>query len=104
MNQTAVLAALNINLLEFYLLQRNPQFPSPVNGLWDAGAISAFAATMASALANWPTLMPDNYASANWSSLATSTPGTKAPSPGGWLAPSQTGIYGSGSRKGGLFD
>src|SRR5271166_10842 len=88
---------LGINVYELYQLMRNGEFPTPVAGLWNAGAISTFATTMAAALARWPTLTPDNYAFANWSSLAVSTPGTKgAPSPGGWLAPSQTGIYGSG--------
>jgi hypothetical protein len=78
--------------------------------LWNPGQITAFGALMTAALAAWPTLTADNFASANWSALAITSPGTKgAPSPGGWLAPSQSGIYGSGSRtgihgKGGLFD
>jgi hypothetical protein len=111
MNETAVLAALGVNALELSELQRNGQFPQPVAGLWNAGAIAAFAATMASALSNWPTLTASAYASASWGLLAASTPGAFTPSPGGLFGGANTtGLLGSGAAptgiygRGGLFD
>jgi hypothetical protein len=112
MNETAVMPALGVNALELSELQRNPQFPQPVGGLWNSGAIAAFGALMAAALAAWPTLTPAAYASANWGLLATSTPGSFTPSPGGYFGGANTvGLLGSGAaptgiygRGGGLFD
>jgi hypothetical protein len=105
MNESQVIVALGLTgPLELYSLMRNPGFPQPSGGLWDSGAIMAFASTMAAALAAWPSLSPDNYASANWATLATTTPGQFTPSPGGLMGgASQTGIYGSGGPRTGIY-
>jgi hypothetical protein len=111
MNEAAVCAALGINVLELYELQRNGQFPQPVAGLWNSGAVSAFAALFSAALARWPTLTPSAYATANWGLLASSEPGNFTPSPGGYFGgPNTVGVLGSGAPRtgiygrGGLFD
>ena len=46
MNETQVLAALGVTLLELYQLQRNIQFPVAVSGVWNSGQIAAFGALM----------------------------------------------------------
>jgi hypothetical protein len=112
LNEAEVIALLGLaGPLELYQLQRNGQFPVAVGGLWNSGQVAAFAATMAAALAAWPTLTPAAYASANWSLLATSTPGAFTPSPGGYFGGANTtGVLGSGAAptgiygRGGLFD
>jgi len=51
------------------------------NCIWDATAISNFAALMASAKANGWVLEPVDYPSANWATLAASSPGPYAYAP-----------------------
>jgi hypothetical protein len=103
MNEAAVLAALGINATTLAQLLQNVAFPKPIAGIWNSTAISNFAATMASAIAAWPNLTVAEYASANWSLLASTTPGIYMPSPGGLMdGAERAGVLGDGSRPVGI--
>ena len=66
---------------------------------------------MASAQANGWNVQPSEYASTNWSLLASTSPGRYTPSPGGLMdGAERAGVYGAGGKRtgiyggGGLFD
>jgi hypothetical protein len=106
-----VCSALGVTYLQLLSLMRNAAFPAPLtndgqgNLTFDSGAISTFGSLLSASLSNWPALGPDSYASANFAALATSAPGPFANSPGGIFGGQSTGgVYGTGSRSGGLFD
>ncbi len=89
MNTAAALAALGVTYLELLSLLNNSQFPPALTDdgqgdmTFDPTAISNFGARMRSAASNGWQVTPDGYASANWSLLASTSPGPFARSPGG---------------------
>ncbi len=82
MDVAQVCAALGLTVGQLYALMNNAQFPTPVsndgNGgiVWNDSDITTFAATLAAALANgWQIDLSTQLASADFATLAATTPG-----------------------------
>lgn len=81
MNFAQAMAALGLTTDQLLYLMRNAQFPTPSyaafgNATWPSGDIPAFAATMAAVRVNgWNIDFQTGLASANWTTLAATTPG-----------------------------
>jgi hypothetical protein len=82
MNTAAVLAALNITILQLYSLMRNRGFPIPTsndgngNLVFNSGAIVAFGVLMASAKSRGWRVPVSSFPTANWSMMAATPTGS----------------------------
>jgi predicted DNA-binding transcriptional regulator AlpA len=82
MNFTQVMAALGLTTDQLLELMRNSEFPTPTsndgagNIVWNAAAVTAFAATMASVATNGWIVSDGMLSSASWSALAATPVGT----------------------------
>jgi hypothetical protein len=77
MNQTAVIAALGLaGPLALFALMRNRQCPQPVNGVWNSGAVVAFAALMSAARAHGWQVNQANFPTFDWAHGAATPTGS----------------------------